>query len=121
MLPRALAEAGVTADIEHVLEPESPETVDYIVYAPSSRLKDFTPFVGAKAVLNLWAGVEGIVGNETLTQPLARMVDPGLTEGMVEWCVGHVTRHHLGIDLDLASARTVSGSHACRLWRGIGG
>lgn len=102
VLPTALAEVGVDAEIEHALMPEAPETVDYIVYAPSSRLQDFSPFTGAKAVLNLWAGVEAVVGNETLTQPLARMVDPGLTEGMVEWCVGHVMRHHLGLDLDLA-------------------
>lgn len=102
VLPDALSEAGVSAEIEHVLMPDHPETVDYIVYAPSSRLTDFTPFTKAKAVLNLWAGVEEIATNETLTQPLARMVDPGLTNGMVEWCVGHVMRHHLGIDLDLA-------------------
>jgi glyoxylate/hydroxypyruvate reductase A len=75
-----------------------PAAVDYIVYAPSSPLQDFTPFTGCKAVLSLWAGVERIVGNPTLTQPLCRMVDPALTEGMVEWVVGHVLRHHLGMD-----------------------
>lgn len=101
VLAAALAEAGVEADIEHAILPERPETVEYIVYAPSSRLKDFAPFTGARAVLNLWAGVEDIVGNPTLTQPLARMVDPGLTEGMVEWCAGHVLRHHLGMDRDI--------------------
>ncbi len=101
VLPAAIAETGVEATIEHALDPADPASFDYIVYAPSSQLKDFTPFTGAKAVLNLWAGVEGIVGNETLTQPLARMVDPGLTEGMVEWCVGHVLRHHLGMDRDI--------------------
>ena len=61
-------------------------------------MQDFTPYTRAKAVLNLWAGVERIVGNPTLTQPLTRMVDPGLTEGMVEWVVGHTLRHHLGMD-----------------------
>ena len=101
VLPQALAEAGVVAEIEHTLDPANPETVDYIVYAPSSALKDFTPFTGAKLVQSLWAGVEAVVGNATQTQPLARMVDPGLTEGMVEWCVGHVLRHHLGIDRDI--------------------
>jgi glyoxylate/hydroxypyruvate reductase A len=94
-LPKALAEAGVAA---RVVTEAAPETVDYIVYAPASPLQDFTPYVRAKAVLNLWAGVEKIVGNPTLTQPLCRMVDPGLTEGMVEWVVGHVLRHHLGMD-----------------------
>ena len=49
-------------------------------------------------MLSLWAGVERIVGNATLTQPLCRMVDPWLTEGMVEWVVGHTLRHHLGMD-----------------------
>lgn len=76
----------------------APETVDYIVYAPSSPLQDFTPYTRCKAVLSLWAGVERIVGNATLTQPLCRMVDPALTEGMVEWVVGHCLRHHLGMD-----------------------
>ncbi len=73
--------------------------VDYIVYAPSSDVQDFRPFTRTKAVLNLWAGVEGVVGNETLTQPLARMVDDGLTQGMVDWVVGHTLRHHLNTDL----------------------
>lgn len=76
----------------------APETVDYIIYAPSSPLQDFTPYTRCKAVLSLWAGVERIVGNATLTQPLCRMVDPALTEGMVEWVVGHALRHHLGMD-----------------------
>ncbi len=76
-----------------------PETVDYIIYAPSSDIQDFTPFTRLKAVLNLWAGVEGITGNPTLKAPLARMVDEaGLTQGMVEWVTGHVLRHHLGMD-----------------------
>ncbi len=76
----------------------APETVDYIIYAPSSPLQDFAPYTACKAVLSLWAGVERIVGNPSLTQALCRMVDPALTEGMVEWVVGHVLRHHLGID-----------------------
>lgn len=96
ILPKALAEAGLD-DARLTLE-AAPETVDYIVYAPSAPLQDFTPFTRCKAVLSLWAGVERIVGNATLTQPLCRMVDPGLTEGMVEWVVGHALRHHLGMD-----------------------
>lgn len=98
-LTEALAEAGIDAEI--ATGTDSPETVDYIVYAPNSDVQDFTPFTRCKAVLNLWAGVENIVGNTTLTQPLARMVDPALTQGMVEWCAGHVLRHHLGMDLHI--------------------
>ena len=94
-LRHALAEAGIAADL---VTEARPETVDFIVYAPSSPLQDFTPYTRCRAVLSLWAGVERIVGNQSLTQPLCRMVDPGLTEGMVEYVVGHVLRHHLGMD-----------------------
>ena len=75
-----------------------PSEVDYIIYAPSSYLQDFSPYTKLKAVLNLWAGVEGVTNNKTLKVPLARMVDSGLTDGMVEWVTGHTLRHHLGID-----------------------
>lgn len=96
VFPAALAAAGISASV--VTEVGNPAEVDYVIYAPNSPLQDFTPFTGTKAVLNLWAGVEKIVGNATLTQPLCRMVDTGLTEGMVEWVVGHALRHHLGMD-----------------------
>ena len=76
----------------------TPSEVDYIIYAPSSPLQDFSPYTKLKAVLNLWAGVEGVTNNKTLNVPLARMVDSGLTDGMVEWVTGHTLRHHLGID-----------------------
>ncbi|WP_375689354.1 NAD(P)-dependent oxidoreductase [Pseudooceanicola sp. LIPI14-2-Ac024] len=99
-LTTALTAAGIT-DVRIARE-MAPEEVDYIVYAPNPDLQDFTPFVNAKAVLSLWAGVEGIVGNRTLTQPLCRMVDDGLKEGMVEWVTGQVLRHHLGLDAVLA-------------------
>ncbi|MFT3690773.1 2-hydroxyacid dehydrogenase [Paenirhodobacter sp.] len=74
-----------------------PDTVDYIVYAPSGPVQDFTPYTRAKAVLSLWAGVERVVGNPTLTQPLCRMVDEGLERGMVEWVTGHALAAHLRI------------------------
>ncbi len=76
----------------------TPSEVDYIIYAPTSSLQDFSPYTKLKAVLNLWAGVEGVTNNKTLNVPLARMVDSGLTDGMVEWVTGHTLRHHLGID-----------------------
>ena len=91
----ALAKVGIAADL---VQDPAPQSVDYIIYAPSDPLQDFTPFTRAKAVLSLWAGVERIVGNASLTQPLCRMVDPALTEGMVEWVTGHALRHHLGLD-----------------------
>lgn len=98
-LRAALKMQGVECDL---VTEAAPEEVDYIVYAPGGPITDFTAFTKTKAVLSLWAGVEKIVTNPTLTQPLARMVDPGLSEGMTEWVVGHVLRHHLGIDAQLA-------------------
>ncbi|MBM9594519.1 2-hydroxyacid dehydrogenase [Roseitranquillus sediminis] len=94
-LREALAEAGV--DVKLTTE-APPDQVDYIIYAPNSGIDDFRPFIRLKAVLNLWAGVEDIAPNPTLTVPLARMVDRGLTQGMVEYVTGHVLRHHLGMD-----------------------
>ena len=94
-LNAALADVGIEARIDTDMPPRQ---VDYIVYAPNSDMRDFTPFTRAKAVLNLWAGVEAIVGNPTLHLPLARMVDPALTQGMVEWVTGHIMRLHLGMD-----------------------
>ena len=100
-LAAAFAEAGLSVTMAR--SGADPATVDYVIYAPGGPVDDFSPFVRAKAVLGLWAGVERIVGNPTLTQPLCRMVDTGLREGMVEWVTGHVLRGHLGIDQWLAS------------------
>lgn len=94
-LTDALNAIGVAYDLRTDF---APEQVDYIVYAPNSDVQDFTPYTRLKAVLNLWAGVEQIAPNPTLTVPLARMVDDGLSQGMTEWVVGHCLRHHLGMD-----------------------
>jgi glyoxylate/hydroxypyruvate reductase A len=85
------ARTGLLGDI-------APADVDYIIHATGGPVTDFAPFTNTRAVLSLWAGVEKIVGNTTLTQPLCRMVDNGLRQGMVEWVVGHVLRAHLGMD-----------------------
>ncbi|MDJ0860473.1 MAG: glyoxylate/hydroxypyruvate reductase A [Dinoroseobacter sp.] len=98
-LRAALQEAGIAPRLD--CDTNQPEEVDYIVFAPNGPVEDFSPFTGLKAVLNLWAGVEGIVGNPTLKVPLTRMVDTGLTEGMVEWCIGQTLRHHLGMDAQI--------------------
>ena len=99
-LAMALAEAGVDARLAD--SAEDPERVEVIVYAPGSGPRDFTAYTRLRAVMGLWAGVERIVGNPTLKVPLTRMVDPAMNEGMREYVVGHVLRHHLGLDLDLA-------------------
>ena len=117
VLPAAIANVGVSAKVTRDCDSHYPAVIDYIVYAPTSRLQDFSPYVNCKAVLSLWAGVEAVVGNETLTMPLARMVDHGLTEGMVEWCVGHTLRHHLGMDQDICRDDAVWQPHVPPLAR----
>ena len=76
-LPAALAEAGLDADLSR---DHAADETDYIVYAPNSGLQDFTPYSRTKAVLCLWAGVEDIVTNQTLTQPCPRS-GPGQPRG----------------------------------------
>lgn len=75
-----------------------PASFDAIIYAPIGDITDFTPYVNVRLIQSLWAGVEKIVTNKTLTQPLARMVDPGLAQGMAEYCTGWTMRAHLGMD-----------------------
>ncbi|MDX8350201.1 glyoxylate/hydroxypyruvate reductase A [Cognatiyoonia sp. IB215446] len=94
-LNAALTKAGLTANLSR---DHAPETVDYIVFAPNGPVTDFRPYTRTKAVMSLWAGVETVVDNPTLTQPLCKLVDPSLTDGMVEWVTGHTLRHHLGMD-----------------------
>ena len=99
-LTRALAEAVPQA---RLVREAPPEAVDYVVLAASGPVRDFAPYTRCRAVLSLWAGVEGALAIPGLTQPLARMVDPGMTRGMVEWVLGHVLRHHLGTDAHVAN------------------
>ena len=100
-LEAAFAEAGIDAALQFDADPA---TVDVIVYSPHQReIEDFAAYPRCRLVQSLWAGVERIVTNRTLTQPLCRMVDPGLTQGMVEYVAGHVLRAHLGIDAILAA------------------
>ena len=95
-LTSAFEKAGLDINLS---DHHEPHLVDYIVYAPNSSVQDFTPYTECKAVLNLWAGVEAVVNNPTLKVPLTRMVDHGLTRGMVEWVTAQTLRHHLNLDL----------------------
>lgn len=93
-LTAGFEDAGQNVDLT-----DAPDTeTEYVLYAPNGPVQDFSNFPKLKAVLSLWAGVEKVVANPTLTVPLARMIDPGLTQGMIEYVTGHVLRHHLGMD-----------------------
>lgn len=101
-LRAAIAKAGLDA---HLTRDAAADRVDAMIYAPGGETPDdFTPFTNCKAVFSLWAGVERIVGNQSLSQPLCRMVDPGLTAGMVEYVTAHVLRYHTRVD-DLIEAQ----------------
>lgn len=97
-LREAFAEAGLDVNLA---TDHAPEDVRYIVYSPGADVTDFTPYINLKAVLNLWAGVESIVGNPTLKVPLTRMVDPGMKQGMTDYVVAHVMRHLLDLDVHI--------------------
>jgi glyoxylate/hydroxypyruvate reductase A len=94
-LNAAFSQAGLDVSLA---QDHAPSNVDYIVFAPNGPVTDFAPYIKTKAVMSLWAGVETVVDNPTLTQPLCRLVDHSLTNGMVEWVTGHTLRHHLGMD-----------------------
>ncbi len=85
-----------------LLRTGDPANFDALIYAPGypedGSTLDFSAFTRARVVQSLWAGVERIVTNPTLTQPLARMVDPGLARGMAEYCTSWTLRAHLGMD-----------------------
>ncbi len=97
-LRAACAEVGLDIVLSETPPTAGLAGVDYIIGTASGPVQDFAPFTSARAVLSLWAGVERLLANPTLTQPIVRMIDPGLTAGMVEWVTGHALRHHLGLD-----------------------
>ncbi len=104
-LTAAATEAGV--EIELQMEPATvdPSTVDYLVYAQNGPVRDFTPFTKLAGILNLWAGVEAALEmNPPADVPLVRMVEDGLTLGMIDYVVGHVLRHHLDVDRYIQSS-----------------
>ena len=73
-----------------------PGEIDYAIAAhPEEGVLAQCP--NLKAIHSLWAGVEHLTGDASLPThvPIIRMIDPGLTQGMVEYVFGHVMRYHL--------------------------
>ncbi len=85
-------------DFNLLIETNRPNDIHYLLHSPDGPINDFTPFANLKAIMTLWAGVEDIIANPTISCPLVRMNDPGMVEGMSEWVTGQVLRHHLGMD-----------------------
>lgn len=98
-LARAAEEAGQPIHI--FVDPTEVDRaeVDYLVFNAKGPLKEFAGFTRLKAMLSLWAGVDEILKLPLPDDvPLLRMVEDGLTLGMLDYVTGHVLRHHLGID-----------------------
>lgn len=98
-LTAAASAAGLAIDLHMNPDKVDPATVDYLVYANDGPVKDFAPYTKLSGILSLWAGVENVLKrNPPEHVPLVRMVEEGLTLGMVDYVMGHVLRHHLDID-----------------------
>ncbi len=102
-LRQALKERGLPECTMSDKKTEKVQEVEFIIYSPvksNGRVirHDFSTYINNKAVLSIYAGVEHLLNNSSLNCPLVKMVDDGLTSGMIEWCVAHTLRIHLGID-----------------------
>ncbi len=105
----ALATAAERAhlDLDVRMDPADakPEEVDYLIFAANGPVRTFDGFTGLKGILSLWAGVDGILKlGPPEDVPLVRMVEDGMTLGMIDYVSGHVLRHHLDIDRYIGGA-----------------
>lgn len=74
-----------------------PAEVDYaLIWAAPDRMLHDLP--NLRVVFSLGAGVDHLLGDAVpSTVPIVRMVDPALAEGMVEYVLYQVLRHHRGM------------------------
>jgi glyoxylate/hydroxypyruvate reductase A len=88
----------VAPQIEIIDHPPSEAERASIHYALSWKPKpgELAALPALRAIFGLGAGVDGILADTTLPAnvPLVRMVEPGLTQGMVEYCLWQVLYHH---------------------------
>ena len=93
------AKAGIEIDLRMDPATTDPAEVDFLVYAQNGPVQNFAPYTGLTAILNLWAGVEAVLKLDPPAHvPLVRMVEDGLTLGMIDYVVGHTLRHHIDVD-----------------------
>ena len=103
-LKRSFSELGLPLPTLSDETAEKVDEVEFIIYSPvqasdgTTVERDFSSYKNLRAVLSLYAGVEYLTKSPTLNCPVVKMIDEGLTSGMVEWCVAHTLRIHLGID-----------------------
>lgn len=98
-LTRAADAAGIEIDLRMDPATADPAGVDLLIYAQNGPVQDFEPYTKLAGILNLWAGVEAVLKLDPPRHlPVVRMVEDGLTLGMIDYVVGHVLRHHIDID-----------------------
>lgn len=97
---RAAIDAAADAAKLALRETAEPAEAAYLLFEPNGPLRDFRGFLRARALFSLWAGADAALGFPAPPQnpPLLRMVEPGLSEGMRDYVVGHVLRQHLEMD-----------------------
>jgi glyoxylate/hydroxypyruvate reductase A len=86
-------------------EVPDPDSVEYAIVAkPPPGLLASLP--NLKAILSLWAGVDHITSDATWPRhvPVYRMIEPGLTGGMVEFVLSQALNLHLG-NYDVVAAQ----------------
>jgi glyoxylate/hydroxypyruvate reductase A len=121
-LHRAAEAAGLDAELRPFPDDAPPQSVDALVYGAAGRLQDFRPYAGLRLIQCVWAGVEAVLANPTLPEgaPLARMVEPGLTEGMTDYVVAHVMRLHMGLHQPSGAQRWFVDVPPLSRWRRVG-
>jgi len=103
-IAKGIADKGL--DLRILPGDADPGDVDYLVYNIDSGIDDFAPYTQLRAILNTWAGVEAV--RKTVTWPdhvpFCRMVEDGMTIGMVEYFLTHTLRYHMGVDRAMAQS-----------------
>ena len=72
--------------------------VNAIIYSDDCEISDFSIFPENTIIFSTFAGVEKTLLNETIVQPLVRLIDVEMNDCMAEWCAAHVLRYHLDLD-----------------------
>lgn len=90
-----LAEALPEERIVGAADATDPSAFD-VAIAANPKPEQLEPFTGLRFVQSLWAGVEHIVHNPALPPdaPLARLVDPTMSQAMAEGVTAHVMALH---------------------------
>jgi glyoxylate/hydroxypyruvate reductase A len=92
---RAFRELLPDMAVREWAEPGDPNEIEFALVwdPPKSSLKRFP---NLKAIFSIGAGIDHLSGDKDLPEgvPIARMVEPGLTAGMVEFVVMSALYHH---------------------------